>query len=220
MAGTIAEARELQALIRSGGWATARSPIPGAERSAASCSRAMSAGRRFKPKVWPRYSGVTGDSVVTAYEDRRCMNSQGASGPAGGIVADFAAGGRPGVVRQRAGREAGQRGQSVLIAEGPDVVRAKLAPRFHAWFDEFTATEGFRATRERCNRPAAARRNSCALCWKPCLRPARRGGRRGVRMRRSHSGRPLRQHPQVAGLAAYGGWNTAGNTLERSWPRQ
>jgi len=23
----------------------------------------------------------------------------------------------------------------------------------------------------------------------------------------------LRQHPQVAGLAAYGGWNTAGNTL-------
>jgi hypothetical protein len=86
----IAEARNLQALIRSRRLTDRAITYPGADEigclllASYVCRQAG-----FRPRVWPRYSGVNGASVVTAYEDRPIHELLKAHlAPLDGVVAD------------------------------------------------------------------------------------------------------------------------------------
>jgi hypothetical protein len=85
----IAEARGLRDDIRRNGLADRASVYPGADEvgtllvAAAACHDAG-----FAPRVWPRYSGVDGSRAVTAYEDRPVEELLKAHlGPLGGSLA-------------------------------------------------------------------------------------------------------------------------------------
>jgi hypothetical protein len=90
-----------------------------------------------------------------------------------------------------------------------------LPVKFHAWFDEFTTTDGFRATsREMMSPLRSPEEFVCALrvatatgCLVAVADVAFVNGSDLILCDN------LRRQPQVSALAAYGGWNTAGNTL-------
>ena len=85
----IAEARALRSVIVRGGLADRASVYPGADEvgslliAAFACRRAGLA-----PRIWPRYSGVDGPTAVTAFEDRPFGELLKAHlGPLGGVIA-------------------------------------------------------------------------------------------------------------------------------------
>jgi Protein of unknown function (DUF4127) len=213
----IAEARRLQAFIRARGLTGRAITYPGADEigcllmAGYACRQAG-----FAPSVWPRYSAVTAPSVVTAYEDRPIHELLKAHlAPLGGTVADSPEAADLTLFVNAPVKQQGNGDSQWLIQQDIPAVRSQLPAEFRAWFDAFTDSEGFRATRRE-------------------MQSAHRSPEEFVRaLRRSlASGRPvaladvafvnasdlilgdlLRQDPHVTALAGYGGWNTAGNTL-------
>ena len=112
-------------------------------------------------------------------------------------------------------RQQGNGDSQWIIWRGLDVVRAKLPVKYHAWFDEFTSTEGFRATNREMESPLRSPEE-----FVNALRLAVATGRLvAVADVAFVNGSDLifcdnlRQQFQVTAMAAFGGWNTAGNTL-------
>jgi hypothetical protein len=90
-----------------------------------------------------------------------------------------------------------------------------LPAQYQAWFDEFTATEGFHATRREMESPHRSPEE-----FVRAILGALSAGRLAAVADVAFVNASdlilcdlLRPHPQVTALAAYGGWNTAGNTL-------
>jgi hypothetical protein len=213
----VAEARSLQAHIGTRGLVNRSITYPGADEIG-SLLLARFACRQagFAPRVWPRYSGVTGPSIVTAYEDRPLSELLKAHlAPLGGSVAkseeeaDLILFFNAPIERQ------GNGDSQWLVRRGLEEVRARMPEAFSPWLEAFFGTEGFRATRREMELRAG---HAAAFA-----------GQIGAALA---SGRPvaladvafvnaadigfcdllLHQAP-MAGLAAYGGLNTAGNTL-------
>ncbi len=213
----IAEARRLQAAIRSRGLTDRAITYPGADEIGC-LLLARYAGQLagFAPRVWARYSGVAAAGVVTAYEDRpihELLKAQLA--PLGGVVAespaesDLAVFFNAPVIRQ------GNGDSQWLIREGVEKIRGQLPPAAQAGFDRFTAAEGFRATRREME---SAHRSPeefvrALLAALETGRPVALADVAFVNAADITLGDLLRRHPEVAGLAAFSGWNTAGNTL-------
>ena len=213
----IAEARALQALIRDRRLTERAITYPGADEVGClllaryACRRAG-----FAPRVWPRYSGMTAPPVVTAYEDRPMHELLKAHlAPLGGAVADTPQEADLALFVNAPVRRQGNGDSQWLIWKGPDTVRAQLPPAFHAWFDEFTTTEGFRATRREMQSPHRSPEEfvRALLAALASDQPVAVADVAFVNASDLVLGGLLRQHPQVVALAAYGGWNTAGNTL-------
>ena len=213
----IAEARSLQALIRDRGLTERAITYPGADEigclllASYACRRAG-----FAPRIWPRYSGATGASVITAYEDRPLHELLKAHlAPLGGVVADAPHEADLTLFVNAPAIQQGNGDSQWLIWRGLDTIRAQLPAKFHPWFDQFIATEGFRATRREMQVPHRSPEEFVrALCG--VLQSGRPVAVADVAFVNSADlilGDLLRRHPQVAALAAYGGWNTAGNTL-------
>jgi hypothetical protein len=213
----IAEARNLQAFIRARRLTGRAITYPGADEIGCllmarfACQQAG-----FAPRVWPRYSGVTAPMVVTAYEDRPMHELLKAHlAPLGGIVADSPHAADLTLFVNAPVKQQGNGDSQWLIWHGLDAVRIQLPVEFHAWFDTFTSTEGFRATRREMESPhrspeefVRALRRSLASGH-----PVAVADVAFVNASDLILGDLLRQEPQVTALAAYGGWNTAGNTL-------
>jgi hypothetical protein len=213
----VAEARSLQSHIRARRLTERAITYPGADEiGCLLLARYVCQQAGLKPRVWPRYSGVTAPSVVTAYEDRPIHELLKAHlAPLGGVVAlspqeaDLILFFNAPVTTQ------GHGDSQWLILQGFDAVRAQMPPKFQPWLEEFFATEGFRATRREMESPA---RNP-----EEFVRALRATLDSGVPVAVADVayvnaadlilGELLRQHPVVANLAAFGGWNTAGNTL-------
>jgi hypothetical protein len=213
----IAEARVLQQLIRSRGLTARAITYPGADEiGCLLLARYVCRLAGLAPRVWPRYSGVGGAAIVTAYEDRPIHELLKAHlAPLHGVVAESVAASDLSLYINAPVRRQGHGDSQWIIAEGPDVVRARLDPAVRDWFDRFVDDDGFRATRRE-------------------MELAHRSPEEFIRALRAEvrTGRPvaiadvafvngadlvlcdlLRPHPEIAQLAAYGGWNTAGNTL-------
>ena len=213
----IAEARDLQAIIRAHGLTERAITYPGADEigclllASYVCRQAD-----FTPKVWPRYSGVTSPSVVTAYEDRPIHELLKAHlAPLGGVVADAPQEADLTLfLNAPAKLQSGGEGQW-LVWQGLDTVRAQLPPEFHPWLEELAADEGLRATRREMQSPHRSPEEfvRALLGVLASGRPVALADVAFVNASDLVLGNLLLQHPQVATLAAYGGWNTAGNTL-------
>jgi hypothetical protein len=102
-----------------------------------------------------------------------------------------------------------------IIRQGPDVVRANTRTERQAWFDAFVATEGFRATRREMESPHRSPEEFVRALRRELAsgRPVALADVAFVNAADLILCDELRQYPEVASLAAYGGWNTAGNTL-------
>jgi hypothetical protein len=213
----IAEARALQALIRANRLTRRSITYPGGDEIGClllaryACQKAG-----FAPRVWPRYSGISSSSVVTAYEDRPIHELLKAHlAPLDGTVADSPQEADLNLFVNAPARQQGNGDSQWIIWRGLDVVRAKLPVEFHAWFDEFTSTEGFRATNREMVSPLRSPEEFVSA-----LRLAVDTGRLvAVADVAFVNGSDLilcdnlRQQLQVTAMAAFGGWNTAGNTL-------
>jgi hypothetical protein len=213
----IAEARSLQALIRRRKLADRSITYPGADEigclllARLACRRAG-----FAPRVWPRYSGVTGPSVITDYEDRPIHELIKAHlAPLDGVVADSLDRADLSLFINAPVRKQGHGDSQWLIWQGLDTVRATLPAPYLPWLDAFTATEGFRNTRREMESPQRSP-EEFVRALRAALASAQPVALADVAYVNGSDlilGELLRQHPAVAGLAAYGGWNTAGNTL-------
>jgi len=213
----IAEARSLQAYIRARGLTPRAITYPGADEiGCLLMARFACAQAGFSPRVWPRYSGVTASSVVTAYEDRPMHELLKAHlAPLNGVVAESPEAADLTLFINAPARRQGNGDSQWLIWRGVETVRAQMPAAFHAWLDDFTGTEGFRATRREMQTPHRSPEE-----FVRALDAALAGGRpvavadvAFVNGADLILGEQLRRLPAVAGLAAFGGWNTAGNTL-------
>jgi hypothetical protein len=213
----IAEARDLQALIRVRGLTDRAITYPGADEIGClllaryACQRAG-----FAPKVWPRYSSVTAPSVVTAYEDRPIHELLKAHlGPLGGIVADSPEDADLVLFMNAPAKLQGGGEYQWLIWQGLDAVRAQLPPEFHPYLDGLAADEGFRVTRREMQSPQRSPEEFVRALL-GALAPGHPAALADVAFVNGADlilGNLLLQHPEIVNLAAYGGWNTAGNTL-------
>ena len=213
----IAEARSLQAYIRARRLTERAITYPGADEiGCLLLARYVCQQAGFKPKIWPRYSGVTTPSVITDYEDRPIHELLKAHlAPLGGVVASSPQEADLALFINGPVKAQGNGDSQWLILRGLGAVRSKMPPKFHPWLEKFCDTDGFRNTRREMQSPS---RNPEEFVR--ALRGALASGHpvavadvAYVNASDLILGQLLRQHPQVAALAAYGGWNTAGNTL-------
>jgi len=213
----VAEARAIQALIRSRGIGDRAITYPGADEiGCLLLARYACREAGFAPRVWPRYSGVTGPSVVTAYEDRPFQELLKAHlAPLCGVLADSGQDADLTLFVNAPVERQGNGDSQWLIGRGVDAVRARMPAAFHPWLDRFAGTEGFRATRREMQSPGRSPEE-----FVRALLEAIASGRSVavadvayVNAADLVLGDLLRRLPQSAGLAGYGGWNTAGNTL-------
>jgi hypothetical protein len=214
----IAEARALQARIRRQGLSERAITYPGADETG-SLLLASAICRRtgFHPKVWPRYSSVLSPGVVTAYEDRPVHELLKAHlAPLGGSLASSADEADLTLFYNAPSHAQGEGFYQWLIWRGLDNLAKELktegAP---AMLEQLAGDKYFQNTRNEMESP-------------------HRSPEEMVRSLRAelHAGRPvaladvayvngsdlilgnlLVQHPEIAELSGYAGWNTAGNTL-------
>ena len=213
----VAEARSLQAAIRARGLGDSAITYPGADEiGCLLLARYVCRQEGFAPRVWPRYSSVAGPSVVTAYEDRPFHELIKAHlAPLGGCLADA-----PGdadlllFVNSPVERQ-GNGDSQWIVRRGTGSVRKGLPPEFHPWFDRFVDDEGFRATSREIQSPGRNPEEFVRALVGALSsgRPTAVADVAYVNAADSVLSDLLLQQPAVAGLAAYGGWNTAGNTL-------
>lgn len=213
----IAEARDLQAIIRARGLTERAITYPGADEIGClllaryACQRAG-----FAPKVWPRYSSVSGPTVVTSYEDRPIHELLKAHlGPLRGVVADSPEGADLVLFVNAPATAQGWGAYQWLVWQGLEAIREQMPSEFQADLDSFVADEGLRITRREMQTPRRSPEEFvCALLAAlDSGRPVALADVAFVNGADLILGNLLLQHPQVVNLAAYGGWNTAGNTL-------
>jgi len=213
----VAEAHSLQALIRARRLGGRAITYPGADEigclllASYACREAG-----FSPRVWPRYSGVSGPSVVTAYEDRPIHELLKAHlAPLGGTVADSPQGADLVLFVNAPVESQGNGDSQWLIERGTDSVREKMPPAFRPWLERFVDSEGFRATRREMQSPGRNPEEFVRALLRALAsdRPVAVADVAYVNAADLVLGDLLRRQPEVAALAAYGGWNTAGNTL-------
>lgn len=213
----VSEARSLQAAIRARGLDDRAITYPGADEiGCLLLARYVCRTAGFSPRVWPRYSSVAGPSVVTAYEDRPFQELIRAHlAPLGGTLAvserdaDLVLFVNSPVERQ------GNGDSQWIIRQGTAAVRNDLPPRFQPWFDRFCDSDGYRATSHEVHSPGRNPQEFVgalvdALASGP---PVALADVAYVNASDLALSDVLLNQPEVAGLAAYGGWNTAGNTL-------
>jgi len=213
----IAEARLLQMLIRREGLTERAITYPGADEICCLLlARYVCAAKDFRPRIHPRFSSSSSAVITTEYEDRPMLELLKAHlAPLSGVVAD-----QPGdadctlfinapAIKQGVGelQWAAQFSKEELLHQVSESLRAHV--------EKLYADEYFQATRREMQTP---RRSPEEFC-RAVVAEVKRG--RDVAIADVAFvngsdlilGRQLVQHPEISQLAAYGGWNTAGNTL-------
>jgi hypothetical protein len=212
----IAEARQLRRLARRLGVADRVSVYPGTDETDMLLIARYVAGQAgFRPRVWTRYSSVRAGSVITAYEDRPMEELIKAHlAPLGGVIEDD-----PGAADVRlyvnSPAEVQGNGFDQVVAEIGESAAAHFPAELRADWDAYRRSDGLRnSLREmhsvqrnvdefaRSLALAVAEGHTCAVVDAAYVN----GG--DIEL-----GEALRRHVDLAQLAGFGGWNTAGNTL-------
>jgi len=209
----IAEARSLQAAIRSRGLSDRAITYPGADEIGClllarhACQQAG-----FHPSVCPRYSGAASPGILTAYEDRPIHELLKAHlAPLGGIIAPSSEAADFLLFINAPAHEQGIGEYQWLAAHGLENIRERLP----AYAGEVAKDKGFLRTRREMETPHRSPEEfvRALLHTLASRQPVALADVAFVNGADLILGDMLVQHPEIVGLAAYGGWNTAGNTL-------
>ena len=213
----IAEARRLDAAIRARGLAERAITYPGADEiGCLLLARVACRLAHFAPRVRPHYSSPAGATVVTDYEDRPLQALLAAHlTPLGGRIVDSPVDANLDLWFNSPARRQGNSEAQWIVRHGVENVRAKLPPAFRPWLDDVVAGDGFRATRHEIETPERdlARFTDSLLAAVRAGRTVAVADVAFVNAADSSFCDLLCRHHEITSLAAFGGWNTAGNTL-------
>jgi len=217
----IAEARALQAKIRRNGLSERAITYPGADEIGClllASSICRLAG--FKPRVWPRYSSIASPSVITAYEDRPIHELLKAHlGPLDGSVAASPESADLLLFFNAPNRVQGESNYQWMAWQGIENLRQQIVPASAAaigpYLDQALRDPLFQNTRREMESPhrspeellRALLDNLAAGKLVALADVAYVNGADLI------LGNLLAERPECVQLCAYGGWNTAGNTL-------
>ncbi len=213
----IAEARRLQMLIRREGLTERAITYPGADEiGSLLLARCICTKNGFRPRVFPRFSSSSSATLITEYEDRPMLELLKAHlAPLGGSVADdlddadlmlFI---NAPAIKQGVGelQWAAQFSKEELLQFVPATLRDHVEKLY---IDEY-----FQSTRREMQTPRRSPEEFCRALVE-AVRNGRNVALADVAFVNGGDlilGGQLIHQPEIARLAAYGGWNTAGNTL-------
>ena len=213
----IAEARRLQASIRRNGLTERAISYPGADEiGCLLLARFVCTQTACFPTVYPRFSSSGSATLLTAYEDRPMLELLKAHlAPLGGSIAPQADTADIQLFINAPALQQGI-GEYQWLAQFPkEELLQRLPAAVHQHIDDIFMNADFQATRREMQTPrrspeefcrainAAVRRNTIVAIADVAF----------VNGSDLILGQQLLQQPACSQLAAYGGWNTAGNTL-------
>ncbi len=213
----IAEARALQTRIRREGLSERAITYPGADEigslllAAAACRQAG-----FHPRVFPRYSAAASPAVVTAYEDRPIHELVKAHlAPLGGSLANSPEQADLLLYLNAPAHAQGEGLFQLPALRGLDWAQDLLPEQYHPWLAELAGDPVFQTTRRELTSPHRSPEEFARALTTGVQagRPVALADVAFVNGADLVLGRLLAQRSEAAKLAAYGGWNTAGNTL-------
>jgi hypothetical protein len=213
----IAEARTLQGIIRRDGLTQRAITYPGADEiGCLLLARSICAKSGFAPKVFPRFSSSSSATLITEYEDRPMLELLKAHlAPLGGTLvedareADLTLFINAPAIKQGVGelQWAAQFSKEELLQKVPKTLKQ--------YAEDLYSDPYFQTTRREMQTPRRSPEEFCRAALE-AIRQGKNVAIADVAFVNGSDlilGRQLLQHPEIARLAAYGGWNTAGNTL-------
>jgi hypothetical protein len=213
----IAEARLLQASIRAAGLSQQAITYPGADEigslllAAYVCRQAG-----FRPRVWPRYASVHSPAVTTAYEDRPIHELLKAHlAPLGGSLAGSPEEADLLLFLNAPTHQQGEGLYQWLAWQGLERLRPQVDPAAGDFLEQAAADPLYRITRRELESPQRSPEEFTRALLE-ALSSGRPVALADVLCANGADlilGNLLVQHPEITSLSAYGGWNTAGNTL-------
>lgn len=213
----IAEARHLQAEIRRRGLSEQAITYPGADEigclllAAFLCRQAG-----FKPRVFPRYSSIHSPQVVTAYEDRPIHELLKAHlAPLAGHIASSPEEADLTLFINAPSRVQGDGMLQWIVWSDLPSRLEELPESQQAFFRQALSDPHFQNTRQEMETPHRSAEELTRLLWSEVMtgRPAALADVAFVNGADLALGDLMARRPEVVQLYAYGGWNTAGNTL-------
>jgi hypothetical protein len=213
----IAEARALQASIREAGLSQQAITYPGADEigclllAAYVCRQAG-----FRPRVWPRYASEHSPGVITAYEDRpihELLKAQLA--PLGGSLAGSPEEADLLLFLNAPARQQGEGLYQWLAWQGLERLRSQVDPAAQDFLDRAAADPLYQVTRRELESPERSPEEFTRALLEQLSsgRPVALADVLCANGADLILGSLLVQHPEITGLSAFGGWNTAGNAL-------
>jgi hypothetical protein len=210
----IAEARLLQATIRWERLTEKAITYPGADEigclllACAACKR-----EKLKPKVFTHYSSILSPTIVTSYEDRPIHELVKAHlAPLGGyLVTDAHVADLLLYINAPAINQGDASGQYVVLPEQAHLTLQQSQP----YPEEIRSNPGFQATQSEMETPFRSPEEltrSLLVDLKGSI-PVALADVAFVNGADLLLGSQLMEHQEVTRLAAYAGWNTAGNSL-------
>jgi hypothetical protein len=213
----IAEARTLQATLRRKNLTGQAITYPGADEigclllASAVCRQAG-----FKPKVYPRYSSIHSATVTTSYEDRPIHELVKAHlAPLGGTLAATPEEADLLLYLNAPAHAQGEASLQWLVWKGLETIRADLPEKLLSYLEEVEADPVYRNTQREMQTPERSPEElvRAILTDLENKRPVALADVAFVNGADLILGDLLMQHSESVRLTAYGGWNTAGNTL-------
>lgn len=213
----ISEARIIQRLIRLNELTQRSITYPGADEiGCLLLARCICAQSGFAPRVFPRFSSSSSTALITEYEDRPMLELIKAHlAPLNGTLtedtqeANLILFVNAPAIQQGAGelQWAAQFSKEELIQKVPETLRQYIEELYCDW--------NFQATRREMQTPRRSPEEFCRAVVDAVSREKNVAVADVAFVNGSDLilGQQLLQHPEIARLAAYGGWNTAGNTL-------
>ncbi len=212
----IAEARRLRQEAREKRLAAKVSVYPGADDiGMLLVGRFLASRRGFQPRIWTRYSSARHAQVITDYEDRPMEELVKAHlGPLGGILAESPDQADIWLYLNTPAEIQGNGPDQYVVSVDEAYIRAQ-PPAVQQAFRNYLAYPGLQDTLREMHTP---QRNGVEFARS--LQQALQSGKTCaladvafVNASDKALGDTLCELTDIAQLAAYGGWNTAGNTL-------
>ncbi len=213
----IAEARLLQTRIRTEGLSERSITYPGADEVGCMLLAASLCRQKgFRPRLWPRYSSINSPGLTTAYEDRpihellkahlALMQGSLAESPESADLILF--------LNAPCGPQ-GEGSFQWLASQAMAAGREGLPEAAQAYLDHVAPDPVFQATRREMESPQRSPEEFTRALLEDlqahrCVAVADVAFANGSDL---VLGNLLMHHPEIVKLCAYGGWNTAGNTL-------
>ena len=213
----IAEARTLQATLRRKNLTDRAVTYPGADEigslllASAVCRQAG-----FNPCVFPRYSSVKSPGVITAYEDRPIHELIKAHlAPMGGTLTGSPDKADLMLFLNAPTHSQGEASLQWLNWNGLEKLKADLSASLGTYLEGVETDPTFLVTRHEMESPDRSPEELVRAILAELVhdRPVALADVAFVNGSDLILGRQLLQHCECAHLCAYGGWNTAGNTL-------